>query len=373
MAYTPRSLKSRANVNKIYLPQNKRENQYLLAELKISDDFMASLAMSGECSDWKTFSQQAANIIFDLCAQHKIRHACVIANNKLPRVRFSHELQVWETAQQLLYLYDPARHFGYRRFLSGDESTKKIRILFLATGDDLYHQAAAFNRKVVNAVKAMCEKFKLNQSSVRFRDHQHLTWDLFARDKSSDISTRACKIRTMEYLYKKEEVTLPSSPLTYAIATLPMTLTLSENCIQSSLGERSIKQFYQDLFDHFCSVCQQNELPQATMVANGHFPIIRKRDDALQTDSQELVKIDFNPAECETNINLICDHEFLANDVHLLFFTTQHEADDNGYGSYLQKVEKALLQLAKRIELDTTGNELMIRFHQHLDVNLSQY
>ena len=209
-------IRKRSAAHKAYLPGNVRDNQYILAEFTLTDELVEQL--SEKYSDLKPqpyydFYQKLSTIFFELTDEFEFNNCQFIANDKLARVRYSQEMHQWQTNQQILFYYNPESHHLKRSFFDGSKRAKKICLLFLATGNEIRVNAASFHSRVSQVVEKYCARITLDKSEMRLRDHQHLTYDLFAKNKGCTI-TQAHKLREIDRRYAIKEVKVPTHHLT---------------------------------------------------------------------------------------------------------------------------------------------------------------
>ena len=95
--------------------------------------------------------------------------------------------------------------------------------MFLANGSEIRVQSAKFHRKIKQAITLFSENVGLNKKEVRVCDHQHLTYDLFAKDKGVEGS-QVHKFRSITNRYLAEEQNIPANAdaLTYAVVDFPL-------------------------------------------------------------------------------------------------------------------------------------------------------
>lgn len=85
------------NPHRVYIPTNARANQYLLAEFKPDAAFYQQFDSTEQAY------QQLAQQLFSLAEAHGLRNVQLIANDKLPVVRFHQEAYSLQTEKQILF------------------------------------------------------------------------------------------------------------------------------------------------------------------------------------------------------------------------------------------------------------------------------
>ena len=83
--------------HRVYIPTNARANHYLLAEITPTDDFYTSF------SDIDSCYTRIAKQLFASCDEYELHNVHLLANDKLPVVRFHDESYQLETAKQMLF------------------------------------------------------------------------------------------------------------------------------------------------------------------------------------------------------------------------------------------------------------------------------
>ena len=217
-------IRKRSADHKSNIPSNARDNQYVLAEFTITDELIKHFSSKKNIENpvsYYDFYNNLAQRFFEYCEDFEVENCQFIANDKLVRVRFNLEMHQWQTNQQILFYYNPESHHLKKSFFDGSKRAKKVCLLFLVTGNEIRVNAANFHSKVSQIVEKFCDKIKLDKSDMRLRDHQHLTYDLFAKNKGCTI-TQAHKLREINKRYASQKVTVPTyhSAMNYAVVTL---------------------------------------------------------------------------------------------------------------------------------------------------------
>lgn len=366
-------IRKRSASNKAFLPGNLRDNQYILAEFSLTDELLQQL--SGQYSDLKPqpyydFYQQLATIFFELTDKVELNNCQFIANDKLARVRFNQEMHQWQTNQQILFYYDPMNHHLKKSFFDGSKRAKKICLLFLATGDEIRVNSAKFHSRVSQVVQSFCEKIKLDKSDVRLRDHQHLTYDLFAKNKGCTTS-QAHKLREINKRYASQAVQLPEfySAMNYAVVTLNVSNELLQQVEIDSHSQDPYNPLYTYLTDVFTMAAKRYNLNNGALIANGLVPIVRYSIHEIVSRVGELQMLGYNPEQSPCGIISKWSAGELNDSVQLVFVATPENNNEHGFGRFLNQIEQAMQLMAVELEIEPTKEELMVRFHQHLAYN----
>jgi len=317
------------------------------------------------------YYQTLSKLLFDLANEFSIASSVFIANDKLVRVRYSQEMHQWQTTQQILYYYDPQRHKLQNSFFDADKRAKKITLLFLATGDDIRLNSAEFHQKVERLLTSYQQHLKLKPSEIRLRDHQHITYDLFAKNKGF-TGSQAHKFRAIEQRYLNQEVEVPRShsSITYAIANITLdNRLLSLVDIDDSAKDR-YNPLYTYLTDTFSTVTKRFNLNNGALIANSLVPIVRHSLHEIVSKIGELQMLGYNPELGQCGIVSKWQADQLAENIQLIFVANKDNQDEYGFGKFLNQIEQALKLLATELEFTPDRDELVVRFHQHIAYNV---
>lgn len=360
----------RNTANKVYLPSNSRYNQYLLAEFKITDELLAHFndgSSSDRLKPWQGFYQQLSEQFFTECEQSGIENVHFIANDKLPRVRFNHEIRCWETEQQMLIFYNPAFHQSYKSHFDGSKRAQKVSLLFLATGEDIRINSVDYHKQVKTMLTQFLTTANIPLDSVRLRDHQHLTYDLFARNKGVEGS-HGHTLRLIKNRYLAKNMTLPDKhdTISYVVASFPITRRLLKLVeIDHSLAQ-PYEALYTMLGDACVSAAKQHKLLNGAFIADRSAPIIRNSDKKSEQNVGELRMLGYDPHTPRNEFICRWQGEQLVDYAQIIFAATEKNIESNGYGKFVETVNKALQVMTKTLEMTPEREELTVRFHQHL-------
>jgi hypothetical protein len=348
------------NLNRVYIPANARNNQYILAEFKPEHKFY-------ECFDSaQDFYTQLARQLFALCDEYALHNVHLIANDKLPVVRFHEESHCLQTEKQILFFYNPLYHEAHKTYSHKSTYAKKIRLLFLATGGDIRSNAANFHNKVRKTLNALQQALSSHQINFKVRDHQHLTYDIFAKAKGNKESY-GYKLRSLYPRYQARNLSLPDdhSEMTYAIFNLPLTRSLKTK-YQHLLSSNDNTRFYQAIEDAFFSTCSDKSLTHVAMIANGRLPIIRNSRTDKPDKNGELQKLSFNINSETTQLKSMWDSHKLVDTLHFVVVAHKSDKRDMGYGKFMNQVESMVKTLAKQLAILPEKQDVNIRFFQHI-------
>ena len=356
--------------HKVYIPSAARENQYLLAKIAVTDELLAKFAdIIDNTLDkpYEKFYQKLSNTFFKINDDIGIESSQFIANDKFPRIRFSPEKMTPQTDQQILFLYNPKYHYSQNSYFDGAKRAKKITLAFLANGEDIRLNAAKFHLKVQQAITALAKELGLNKADMRICDHQHLTYDLFAKDKGQE-GTQPHKFRSMSNRYLADNLTIPANTdaLTYAIVDLPINrrikqlVTIDENAIDPYTP------LYNFIADALINSAKKHNLNNGAVIANGLIPIVRRSDDEIVIAHGELQMLGYNPQHTSCGYTCKWSADKLVDTVQLIFVASVQNETSQGYGKFLNQIEQTLHSFADKLSLVHDKEEMIVRFHQHI-------
>ncbi|HDY93729.1 hypothetical protein LCGC14_2596700 [marine sediment metagenome] len=348
------------NQHRVYIPTNARANHYLLAEITPNHDFYKSF------SDINCCYERIARQLFASCDEYELYNVHLLANDKLPVVRFNDESYQLETDKQMLFFYNPRYHEAHKIYYTEGTPSKKIRILFLATGDDLRANSAEFHNKVQKVLDTLQEQLLINQPQFKLRDHQHLTYDLFAKEKGNKESY-GYKLRSLYPRYQSRQCSIPNdyAEMTYATFTIPVSRAIKTQ-FQTLMNTNDYAKFYDYFAYAFIRACQNNNLNHGAMVANGATPIIRNSKIDKSEGNDELQKLSFDIESNENQIKHFYEANKLVETLHFVVVATQQDKHEMGYGRFMNQVEKTIYTLCNELAINKQRQDLSVRFFQHI-------
>jgi len=370
--------RSRSSANKIYLPSSTRENQYLLVDIPLTNELIASVQPADKNSNIDNLSAlyyHLSEMFFSFCDQFELKNAAFIANDKLPKVHFNSEEYQVESAQRIVFFYDPALHTVRQSYFHGKQRAKKIKLLFLTSGEDVRSNSPRFNAQVCQVLKAFSDKIGLDSSSIRIRDHQHLTYDLFAKDKGCQRS-QGHKLRSIPVRYASQQLELPEAitEISYAVATLPLSEQLKRSVCLDFSSDQPFAPIYELINEKLQVAAKQFNISSGAVIANGLVPIVRQlnndEDQEAITRVGEIQKLTYNSENPQQDFVLSCDGNALINEVYIVMAASKENFANQGYAKFLQKVENTLSALAEELNINGKTDEILIRMHQHISFNL---
>ncbi|RUO33359.1 DUF3083 family protein [Aliidiomarina soli] len=347
-----------STAHRAYIPTNAHSNQYVLVELKPSDEFYQTFKSPEACYD------KLSRLFFRLAEDESLSNVHFIANDKLPVVRYHSEYYCFQTQKQMLFFYNPKYHEAQNAFIKPDYKARKIRLLFLATGSDIRANSAQFHRRVHRLIKHFKAELPDLPLELKVRDHQHLSYDLFARDKGHK-ETYAYKLRSLYARYEKRNCDLPQprSELTYATVALPLSRRLKQNL---KLHDHDYGAMYKRIETVFTDVCEKHGIAHRAFVANGKTPLVRNSQVDISEQNSELQKMSFDTTSDDAQQLSFYEDDNLVEAVNFIFVAGQHDCHERGYGRFMNRVHEALKDLTGDIKLRPEHDDLIVRFYQHI-------
>lgn len=366
-------VRKRGAVHKVYVPASARENQYLLVECKLDRTWVERfIDQPLTTRNYQEFYRKLSHHFFDICKQYQLTNVNFIAKDQLVRVRYGEEQQVIETPQQLIFFYNPACHSGMRSFYDINFLTDKIELLFLSTGDEVRQGSAQFHQSVSQLISEWATDIKLPSSRFKVKDHQHLTWDIYAAEKG-DKATKTHGFRKLPDRYQQQLFILPGkrSSLTFAIATLPMTMNLLQQCDIDLTAEDPYNPLYTHISETFAKFAKQYNLNQVAIIANGKVPIIRHAEEEYFYPQGELLRIGFQPDQLGGSFISQWDSRNMVDSINLVFLASDSDFTSRGYGKFINHLTSALKDMYAELNFCPTRDAITLRFYQHLSYQLA--
>ncbi|MDP2560114.1 DUF3083 family protein [Psychrobium sp. 1_MG-2023] len=356
--------------HKVYISNNSRDNQYLLANIDITDELILSIDPEFSLDNpqpYKTFYKQIRNKLFSLCQKHEVTNVNYLANGKTPMVRFNYEAEAIETEDKVIFFYHPKFHQSQKYFYDFDKRVKRISILFLANGEEIRSNAASFHQQVSNVLTDLSAHFKLSEGTIRIRDHQHLTYDLLGQTKDR-ANTQAHKFRPMHVRYHANDVELPEThrALTYVIADVSINAKIRKLANVDYDAPAPYNPLYTMITDTFVMAMKANNLQNGAVIANGLTPLVRFSTNEEVSVNKGCQMLGYDPAQSGGGIISKWNPDEFVDTVRLVFMATDNDCTDRGYGKYVNQITKVLETIADKLEVDAQSEQLMVRVHQHI-------
>ncbi|MER2491759.1 DUF3083 family protein [Catenovulum sediminis] len=368
-------VRDRSAQHKVYIPSNARENQYLLAKFELTDALLAKFAdyiESGTEQPYSDFYKKLSELFFDVCDKHGLETCQFVANDKFIRVRYCPEKMTAQTDQQIVFLYSPKYHSGHKAYTNGKKRVRKIKLLFLANGAEIRHNSASFHVKVRSAVEELTRLLCLDEGAVRLCDHQHLTYDLFAKDKGIE-GTQAHKLRSIASRFKAHDVILDEDKIdaqTYAVVSMPLNKRIRGLVDIVKSAPKPYEPLYKMLEETFTACAKQNDIDQGIMIANDLIPVVRSKSDTVISENGELQTIDFNENEPGNGFSCYYSCRKLVDTVQFVFIASKDDQTSYGYGKFLNQVHSAMRSIANKLDYQHETENMFVRTHQHVGINI---
>lgn len=356
--------------DKVYLPKDSRDNQYILAEIPLTDKLLETVVGAIDTSvkkPYQKFYQKLAVSIFETVEKFGISHANLVANNKLVRVRYSGEQQVLHTEQQSFFFYCPSHNATFKGYFDGAVKARKIKLLFLATGEQLRLNSAAFHEKIFNAVTEISSNLGLAQGEIKLRDHQHITFDLFAREKGlKDTITHSFREMADRYSKQGYNIGEEHTSLTYTVVSIPMARRLLKGTDINYDTDQPYQALYQKIEDAFKSSVEKNAIKHAALLGISASPIVRYNEEDSVNLNGEIVGIGFDPTKEETFVTSMWEGDTLVDTIRFIFFANERDESNNNYGKFANQSIQAVKDFADDVNWKKDHDDIIVRIHQHI-------
>ena len=345
--------------HKVYIPDTAKDSQYMLAEFQLSQAFFACYPDEASCY------RQLSQLFFKLADAAGLTNVHFIANDKMPVVRFHTEAFCFQTADQMLFFYNPAYHEAQHCWSSGNYRARKISLLCLATGPEIRNNAAVFHGKVRQVIEEFQALLPLADMPFKNRDHQHLSYDLFARAKGCD-SSFGYKLRSLPARYLARGTAIPADhhTMSYAAVSLPLCREVKQRLLSDN--NTGYAGLYQELERKFVSCATAEHLTRLAFIADGSTPLIRNRQLDKPRQSPELTMLSYDTSSPQAQVYSQWLPERLVDTAHLLLIAGQDDNTEFGYGRFMNHAEQSLRALAQQLGLQPEKQDFTVRFHQHL-------
>lgn len=363
----PHLIHKRHAENKVYIPADSRENQYFLIELELNaNDGVRPVAP-------RKHLQLLKQVFFDACRAFRITNAMFVANDKYVKVRYGEESQVIETEKQFMVFYDPKCHSGYKSSIKAGDLPQKVVFVVLANGDSIREHACQLHQKVTHLVAELAEHTDIEIERFKMRDLQHITFDVLAKEKNNK-QTVTHGFREIATRYQSQSLIIPKDHVAhrFVVVNIPIGYELSTEC---EMG-RSAKQNYEPLYAHIESVCksalQAQNLQHATLLADGSAPFVSATGKRFLSKMGEMTKLGFDPSQSDCQFESVSNPKTLCDVVTLVISPTVDDEVNRSFGRFVNRCNKAIKEIATKLDINPSKQRLMVRFHQHLQYRMTQ-
>ena len=367
--------RDRSHQHKLYIPSNARENQYLIAKFTLTEELLEKFSGYIDINSpkpYEVFYQHIAHLFFDICDKYEIDAGQFVANDKFIRVRYCPEKYSFETDEQVMFLYSPKYHSGSRTFIDGARKIRKFKLVFLATGPEVRHYSAQFHTRVQSAMQEFSNLLELKTEAIRLCDHQHLTYDLFAKSKGVQ-GVVAHKLRSIAHRFSAHGVAINEDEIdsqTYAIVNLQVNKRVQKLVPVDPKADAPYIPLYQYLFSKFEDSCKDAGLVRGFMNANDLVPVVRTKADSSISQNGSLQIINFNKFAPMNGFESYFADGNLVDSIQFVLIATRNEKTNYGYGKFINDVQNAMRAFADKIDHDEKTENLAIRVQQHIGCNI---
>ena len=355
---------------KVYVPNDARDNQYVIAEMPLTDKLIELVAGDIDLTadkPYQRFYQKLAKLSFDVVEELGIAHAKFVANSRLVRVRHGNEQQVLHTPQQSYFFYCPEHNSTFKGYFDGAHRSNKIKFVFLANGKDIRLSAADLHQKAHSAAQMIAERIGLAPGDLKLRDHQHLTYDLFAKEKGNkDTITHNFRDIATRYRQQGYDIKGDHSDMTYAIVSIPMTRRLIKGTTIDYDQPEPFAPLYNKIADAFTNATANHKLTHTALIANGMSTIVRYDEEEKTVVNGEIISLGFNPQRPGDNTLCEWEGDKLVDTIRLVFFATKADETNKTYGKFINKVHQAVNTFAQTLNWKKDHDDMIVRLHQHL-------
>jgi len=367
--------RDRNGAHKVYVPNDARDNQYLIAQFKLTPALIEHVQpnyKNGNTEDLGRFYKELSQKIFSLCQQHGIETVSFIANDKTPIVRFNMDFERIETNEKIMFFYHPQFYRGQTSFFSDDYMAQKIKILFLATGDNIRVNAALFHQQVRDVITRLSDEFSPANVDIDVRDHQHITYDLFANNKSKQLS-QSHKFRPIATRYQSQHVSFSEDidSQTFVVVNFPMDHQLRNLVAINDNSDAPYDGLYQELQRLFIQAMDKNQIENAVMVANNKMPLVRHSNKMEGDKSSTFHMINTNNEGLAVFEDSLWDGKILCDVIKFVFIVPPNQCSDRGYGRYINQVTKVVENIAQACAVTPNKQQILMRVYQHLGYTLN--
>ena len=370
MRRTSSILNKHRSKERVYLPSDARDNQYIIAQFELTDELFNAFSptTNHHGQPYLAFYQNLSALFFKLCQQYEIVNALFIANDKLVQVRYNHEMHQWQTNQQILFYYNPSIHQLNNAFYDGNVRADNIRLLFLASGDDIHLNSVRFHAKIHQCLQAFNQTTS-KKLLIDILDHQHLTYDLLLKLKAGSLNKKH-KLQHIQTHYSQEHYSLPPAltEMTYAIITLP--LNHEKTNTQTNITTESHNALYGNITHAFIQASKQVNLSNGALIANGLIPIIRYTKEEIIAKQGELQILGVPPKKQLCGFISKWHPTKLTSNIQLIFIANQDLYSELSVIHFLNQVEQVINLMLDKITDTVEQEKIQLRFHQNIAYQL---
>ncbi|MCW8832804.1 MAG: DUF3083 family protein [Colwellia sp.] len=365
------TFRKRRASQRVYVPHDARYNHYIIAEMPLTDELIELAVGKVDLSlaqPFQNFYQTLAKLAFEVVEESDIEHVNFVANGRLIRVRSSsNEQMVLHTPQQSFFFYNPEHNSTFKGYFDGAYRANKIKFVFLATGDELRINSASFHQKASEAIESISKRIGLEANSFKIRDHQHISYDMFAKEKGNKESI-AHSFRKTYYRHLQQGHKMPEQhdSVAFAVINFPITGQLFKGIEIDHEAKQPFASLYEKVADAFTDSAEKHKLNHAAMIANNMSPIVRYDENEAVVVDGEIITLGFNPHNEESSIDCKWHGDKLADTIHLVFFANDSDEDHKTYDKFVSQVTQAVTLMAEKLQWKKGTDDMLMRFHQHV-------
>lgn len=370
---TPRIdlLRKRGAAHKVSVSEFARENQIMLVSLKLTDIDPYNFLDAKSIGTPREVLNYLNSLLFSLCKHHNVVNSCFIYSNKIPRVLFSEENQCFETEQQLIYMYNPKQVFGHKVLISDQQNDQTIQLLFLAQGDRLRYNAARFHQRVNRVLHDFAQQIGVCQSLFKLDDQQHLTFDIFAKNKGQK-QTIIHGFRPVKFRYMQQSLIVPETTvaMTYAVATVPIKRDVLFNCAIDYDAPDPYNPLYSYISDVFVNISKQYNVNHQVLIGDAKIPMLRHDNERYVIPKGELVFLGCNNQQSSGSYMSQWDSKRLVDSMTIVFIANEDNYNKRGYGRFVNQICEVIKTFSSQLNIEPEHESVMVRFHQNISYEL---
>ena len=221
--------------------------------------------------------------------------------------------------------------------------------------------------KVLKAVSILSQKIGLKAGALKVRDHQHITYDIFSREKGNKESI-SHTFREISTRYQHQNVMVDGdfTAVTYAVVSLPMTRRLLKDTEIDYDSDMPFEQLYTKISQAFTQANKKYQLNQTAMIANGLSPIVRFDENASTIINGDIISLGYNPQRRNRDISMQWQGAKLVDTIRLVFFATDFDETHKTYGKFVNQVTQAVASIADDLNWKKGHDYMLMRFNQQL-------
>ncbi|WP_199609822.1 DUF3083 family protein [Flocculibacter collagenilyticus] len=388
---------------KVYIPANHRENQYMSISLELTPAIQQQLNCVDTTAKSSSTAIEANTLINttqilntitrtfrEVCEEYRLRNSLLIAKDKAVIVRYGEEPYIIETETQIFVFYDPKKHCQYKTIAKEAHLPKRITFVLLATGDTIRQRAAQFHQQVIACISALAEQLSIATTHFTFIDRQHITYDLFDAEKGNK-ETITHSFRQIAERYQHQGFLVPhnSQSERYIVATIPIQqqmIAMMQRYHQNEhvknhqvvskgkIGEikDDVTKLQQVMENVVYNALEQTNLAQVAIVGNGHIPRIYKANKTTEAviNNNNVTRIEQVKDIALPQLQTYWQYNQLEDVIYLVFYGNEQDAHKKRYAKFVTKVHTALKQIAEELSFDKATHLMTVRFYQNLSYQL---